>query len=76
MTDEMTDTSFNYQMLDRMISDCDYFLGNGNRNPRHLWAITVDDQIRAMKSVWLKLKEKPEWCTWEDILEYERKMKE
>lgn len=24
---------FKYQMLDRMRTDCDYFLGNGHRDP-------------------------------------------
>ena len=76
MSKVLTEDKFNYQMLDRMKSDCEYFLGNGNRNPKHLWALEVDGQINAMKCTWKLLKEKPEWCTWEDILEYERKMKE
>ena len=75
MSEGLTKEKFNYQMLDRMKSDCEYFLGAGNRNPKHLWALEVDGQINAMKCSWVNLKEKPEWCTWEDILEYERKMK-
>jgi hypothetical protein len=71
----MTEDSFNYQMLDRLISDCKYFLGNGNRYEKYLWALNVDGQINAMKATWNLLPVKPEWCTWEDILEYERKMK-
>ena len=38
-------------MLDRMKSDCEYFLA-GNRNPKHLWALDVDGQITAMKTTW------------------------
>jgi hypothetical protein len=75
MSEGLTKEKFNYQMLARMKSDCEYFLGAGNRNPKHLWALEVDEQITAMKATWKLLEEKPEWCTWEDILEYERKMK-
>ena len=71
----MNENTFNYQMLSRMKSDCEYFLGAGNRNIKNLWALGIDEQITAMKATWKLLEEKPEWCTWEDILEYERKMK-
>jgi hypothetical protein len=68
---------FNYMMLDRLKSDCDYFLGYGNRDERSLWAGNVNDQIAEMKKLWNNLpkSKKPEWLTMEDILEYERKMK-
>ena len=71
----MSEETFNYQMLSRMKSDCEYFLGAGNRSTKHLWAKNVDAQINAMKCTWQNLKEKPEWCTWQNILDYERKMK-
>ena len=32
------DNRFKYQLLDRMRSDCDYFLGYGHRNELQLWA--------------------------------------
>ena len=68
---------FRYQMLSRLKSDCDYFLGNGGRYEGHLWAGTVDKQIAEMKRRWLEFEEdeKPEWLTWEDIEKYEREMK-
>lgn len=72
----MDENTFNYQMLSRLKSDCEYFLGHGNRCEKFLWAGCVDGQIKAMKSTYCLLPEKPEWCTWEDILEYERKMTE
>ena len=75
MSEGLTKEKFNYQMLSRMKSDCEYFLGAGNRNIKNLWALGIDEQITAMKATWKLLEEKPEWCTWEDILEYERKMK-
>lgn len=43
------DTKFLYQMLDRLESDCKYFLGNGNELEDYLWAKKVKNQISAMK---------------------------
>lgn len=71
-----TDLEYRYMLLDRLRSDCEYFLGNGNRNEKHLWAGSVDAQINEMKKIWNSLKEKPEWITIEDINNYEKKMKE
>ena len=67
--------SFSYRMLDRLRTDNDYFLGNGNRSEKHLWAGNVDAQIAEMKRLWNYLPQKPEWLSMEEILEYERKMK-
>ena len=36
------DDTFRYQLLDRLRMDCDYYLGYGNRNPRYLWAGSVE----------------------------------
>lgn len=68
---------FDYMLLGRLKSDADFYLGHGNRNERRLWALNVDDHIKEMKNRWNALPEdkKPEWLTMEDILEYERKMK-
>lgn len=73
----MEDKKFNYQMLSRLKSDCDYFLGNGGRNERVLWAGSVSEQIAEMKKIWnsFKVDEKPEWLSMTDIIEYEKKMK-
>lgn len=70
------DESFQYQMLDRLKSDCDYYLGNGNRSPNHLWAKNEKEHITHMKAVWNNFSndKKPEWLAWEKILEYESKM--
>lgn len=66
-----------YTLLSRMQSDCDYFLGNGNRCERRLWGLTVKNHIRYMKILYLILpiNSKPEWLTMGDILSYEIKMK-
>ena len=66
--------SFKYQMLDRLKSDCEYFLGNGNKYPSSLYMKNVDDQIEAMERIWDLLKEKPEWLTLEQIKELKNKM--
>ena len=65
---------FKYQMLDRLKSDCEYFLGNGNRNEKDLWADSVEEQIAIMKALWNSLEEKPEWLSMEDIENYEKEM--
>ena len=67
---------FQYQMLDRMRLDCEYFLGYGNRYTKDLWGKSVDKHIEAMRRIWNELKEKPEWLSLEQIDEYEKKMKE
>lgn len=67
---------FRYMMLDRLRMDCKYYLGNGGRNPDSLWAGNEKDQIENMKALWntFPKEDTPEWLTWEDILEFERKM--
>lgn len=68
-------SEYDYMLLSRLKSDCDYFLGNGNRYEKHLWAGNIDDQIAKMKELYNKLPEKPEWLTMEDIENYEKEMK-
>ena len=65
---------FNYMLLSRLQRDCEYFLGHGNRSINHLWAITIDEHIKKMKDLYELLPEKPEWCTLEQILDYQLKM--
>lgn len=66
-----------YSLLNRMQSDCEYFLGHGNRCEKHLWGLTVEKHIRYMKILYLMLSinSKPEWLTMNDILSYETRMK-
>ena len=68
------DYSFEYQLLDRLRSDCDYYLGVGVRANKHLWAGTPEGQIDKMKELWNELPEKPEWLSMEDIEAYEKEM--
>ena len=71
------DKKFRYQMLSRMQSDCNYFIGNGNKNPKVLWAQDVDDHIKVMKKLYNSFDEKdrPEWISLKDIEDYYKKMK-
>jgi len=67
---------FQYMMLGRLRSDCDYYLGYGNRCPGHLWGKNEEEHIKAMKDIWhsFSSSEKPEWLTWEQIERYEKEM--
>ena len=72
------DDKYRYMLLDRMRSDCSYFLGNGNRHVKYLWAGNVEDQIAGMKMLWNSFKpcDKPEWLTMADIESLEKRMKD
>lgn len=67
---------FNYMMLGRLQADCDYYLGNGNRHKKHLWADDEAKQIEEMKKLYNSFTndKKPEWITMNQILEYENQM--
>lgn len=67
---------FNYMILDRMKSDCDYYLGYGNRNLNRLNSDSIQCHIQEMKDLWNGFadNEKPEWLTYNQILQYEKTM--
>lgn len=71
-----SEPKFRYMLLDRMRQDCRYYFGNDNCNPENLCQGDEKAQIEAMKVLWNSFPEedRPEWLTWEDILEFERKM--
>ena len=64
----------NYQLLDRLRTDCEYFLGAGNRAEKHLWAGSVYAQIVKMRELYDALPQKPEWLTKEMIDDYADRM--
>ena len=71
----MADNRFNYMMLDRLKSDCEYYLVNGGRNAKHsLWAHDEQKQIDKMREIYDSLKIKPKWLTMEQIDEYAARM--
>lgn len=69
---------FDYMMLDRLRSDCDYFLGCGNGQVKDLYYKDIDRHIEEMKKIYdsFSENEKPEWITMEDIDNYKEKMGE
>ena len=64
----------NYQLLDRLRADCEYFLGAGGRAEKHLWAGSVYEQIVKMRELYDALPQKPEWLTEEMIDDYADRM--
>ena len=66
--------TFEYRLLGRLKQDCDYYLGAGARNKKHLWALDEALQIKKMKELYEGLPVKPEWLTLEAIKEYEKKI--
>ena len=67
---------FRYMLLGRLRSDCNYYLGYGNRKPSRLWGGSEAEHIEQMKQMWNSFSEleKPEWLTWDQILDYEKEM--
>ena len=63
-----------YQLLDRLRSDCEYFLGAGQRNEGQLWAGSVHGQIAKMRELYESLPDKPEWLTEAQIDSYADRM--
>ena len=71
----MAEDRFNYMLLDRLKSDCEYYLCYGGRNAkRSLWAKDEQKQIDKMRELYDLLQIKPEWLTIEQIDEYAAKM--
>jgi len=66
-------TRFNYMMLSRLQSDCEYFL-NWGKGRSQLHSGTVEQHIAKMKELWNILEIKPEWLSMEQILQYETDM--
>lgn len=71
-----TDETFRYQLLSRMQTDCNYFLGNGNGHNKFLWGGNVETQIAYMRALYDSFpnEKKPEWISIEDIDNYQKEM--
>ena len=68
------DEKFYYQFLDRLRSDCKFFLGHGNRQDKFLWARSVPEHIQLMREILAILPEWPGWMDPAKINEFERLM--
>lgn len=66
------DEDFKNQLLGRLVSDCDYFLGNGNGFEGHLWAESVEEQIDTMRKLYHDIR--PNWLSERQIDDFEDKM--
>lgn len=71
---EPYDYRFEYGLLGRLKSDCEYFLSEGHQHEKHLWAGSVHAQIAKMRELYDLLPEKPERITKEIIDDYETRM--
>lgn len=73
---ENSSTKFKYQLLSRMQSDCNYYLGYGHRNKNCLWSESEEQQIVDMKALLESFDRpnNPEWLSIIDIWDYEIKM--
>ena len=65
--------AFEYQLLARLRSDCEYSLNTGENK---LWAGKAQEQIDKMRELYNGLEVKPEWITLKDIDEYEKRFNE
>lgn len=70
------DENFCYRLLGRMQADCLYYLGCGGRSSKTLWSGNVTQHIMDMKELYNSFPDdkKPEWITYEMILEYQKNM--
>ena len=73
-TAQTRDYSFEYQLLDRLRMDCEYFLGAGQHSEKHLWAGNRHAQIAKMRELYDTVPDKPEWLTPDMINSYEERM--
>ena len=70
------DTKFKKDLLARMKSDCDYFLGYGDRQEKYLWAGNVNKHIEIMQDLYKSIQpsNRPEWINLEKIWLYQEEM--
>lgn len=69
-------TEFKYRMLFRLKSDCEYYLGFGNRSKNRLYYKDEQEHIDEMKKLYNSFPkdQQPVWLTYEKILSYEKAM--
>ena len=71
-----TEAKYRYMLLDRLRQDCEYYFGNGGKNPRNLCTGSEEEQIEEMVGIWNSFpdEDKPEWLTMEQIVDYAQRM--
>ena len=70
--------SYKYMLLDRLRTDCGYYLDGGNRNCKYLWGGSVAAHLDAMRTLYNSFPkdDRPEWLTAKQIDEYAAQMEE
>ena len=70
------DNTVKYNLLARMLEDCKYYLGAGNKQIKYLWSGNVDDHIRDMEELYrsFPIDERPDWISMYDIHTYSKQM--
>ena len=71
--ERMKEFKFDYMMLDKWRTCCNYYDSAAHFNNAHV--STISEIIEDMKDRWNKIPDdlKPEWLTWDDILDFEKK---
>lgn len=71
-----SNSRFRYCLLGRLMQDCEYYLGYGNRQKSRLWAGDEKKQIEIMIELHNSFPEteKPVWLTMDEIKLYQSKM--
>ena len=74
--EEIRDDETKYMFLSRAKMDCESYIDDGPMKGIKYFVAgpTVAKQIEFMKKVYDLLPVKPDWCTLEQILEYEKEM--
>lgn len=75
-SDRPRSDNFNYQMLSRMKTDLDYFLGNGNRHSKHLYFEDPVQHLNEMDLLYKRLPKngKPKWLTPKEFKDYKKRV--
>ena len=68
------DSPFNVMLFGRLQQDCEYYLGFGGRQKKHLWAGDEAEQIQTMKDLYAGFTVKPDWLDMAGIERYEMQM--
>jgi len=66
------DPTYDYMCLGRMQMDCEAFIDQPQNE--HLMMLTVEGQLAAMKELYARVPEPPEFMSVEDIAQYEEEM--
>ena len=68
------DSRYNVMLFGRLQQDCEYYLGYGGRQIKHLWAGDEAEQIQTMKDLYAGFTVKPDWLDMAGIERYEMQM--